>query len=296
MSKRPPKPTMMVNYYEKLYKIFMTSGSILYHAAAWSKYYAILRTFGKPDEELARVAGFVLISALSVPFLSEGLDEGDDTKGKHARLTTLLGLNKMPTRASLLSDALARNVLKLSPQPLLELYDLLEVQFDPLNLCAAASTILDQIVQNSDFAIYLPHLRQIILSRLLSQLSQVYSSMSISHLLELVKPLNLRLSPDHPEQYNQENVEAFIMSTAKRGELLVRINHSLGSLVFVDNALASGAVIGPLAVQPSPGRVVKSRLGHIADCLHKVVKSLDDSPERASADLKSIYLAVQSEK
>ncbi|KAG8796731.1 eukaryotic translation initiation factor 3 subunit A [Serendipita sp. 398] len=296
MSKRPPKPTMMVNYYEKLYKIFMTSGSILYHAAAWSKYYAILRTFGKSDEELAKAAGFVLISSLSVPFLSENAEEGDDNKGKHARLTTLLGLNKVPSRTSLLSDALARNVLKLSPQPLLELYDLLEIQFDPLSLCETASIILDRVIQNDEFAIYLPHLRQVILSRLLSQLSQVYSSMSIAHLLELVAPLNLHLSPDHADRYNQENIEAFIMSTAKRGELLVRINHSSGSLVFVDNAFTTGVAGGPLAVQPSPGRVVKSRLGHIAECLHKVVKSLDDTPDKASADLKSIHMAVQSEK
>jgi translation initiation factor 3 subunit A len=113
MSKKTPKPSMMINYYEKLYKIFMTSGSILYHAAAWSKYYAILRTSGKSDEELSKIAGFVLISALAVPTSSEATEEGEDTKGKHTRLTTLLGLSKIPTRSSLLNDAVS--CVSLSP-------------------------------------------------------------------------------------------------------------------------------------------------------------------------------------
>lgn len=106
MSKRTPKPTMMVNYYEKLYQIFITSGSILYHAAAWSKYYAIVRTTGlKSDEELAHCASLVLLSALAVPTATEIVEDGDETKGKHARLTTLLGLGKVPTRSSLLNEA-----------------------------------------------------------------------------------------------------------------------------------------------------------------------------------------------
>lgn len=111
MAKKAPKPSMMINYYEKLYKIFMTSGSILYHAAAWSKYYAILRTSGKTDEELAKSAGFVLISALAVPTSTEPMEDGDDTKGKHARLTTLLGLSKIPTRTGLLNDAVRTSTL-----------------------------------------------------------------------------------------------------------------------------------------------------------------------------------------
>jgi translation initiation factor 3 subunit A len=97
---------MMVNYFEKLYKIFITSGSILYHAAAWSKYYAIVRTAGlKNDEELVHCASLVLLSALAVPTATEIVEDGDETKGKHARLTTLLGLGKVPTRSSLLSEA-----------------------------------------------------------------------------------------------------------------------------------------------------------------------------------------------
>ncbi|CAG7850883.1 Eukaryotic translation initiation factor 3 subunit A {ECO:0000255/HAMAP-Rule:MF_03000} Short=eIF3a {ECO:0000255/HAMAP-Rule:MF_03000}; AltName: Full=Eukaryotic translation initiation factor 3 110 kDa subunit homolog {ECO:0000255/HAMAP-Rule:MF_03000}; Short=eIF3 p110 {ECO:0000255/HAMAP-Rule:MF_03000}; AltName: Full=Translation initiation factor eIF3, p110 subunit homolog {ECO:0000255/HAMAP-Rule:MF_03000} [Serendipita indica DSM 11827] len=295
MSKKPPKPSMMINYYEKLYKIFMTSGSILYHAAAWSKYFAILRTSGKQDEEMERVAGFVLISALAVPVMSDSGEDGEDTKGKHARLTTLLGLSKIPTRASLLSDAFARNVLKLSPRPLLDLYDLLEVQFDPLGLCDHATAILDRLSVSEEFTPYLPHLRRVILSRLLSQLSQVYSSLSISYLLDLVSPLNRHLSADG-DRFDQENLEAFIMSAAKRGELFIRLNHSSGSILFVDDAFSIGSGSGSSKVQPSPGKLVRSRLSHLAECLHNVVRYIDDAPDTARGQLQAAHSAFKAEQ
>ena len=106
MAKKAPRPTMMANYYEKLTKIFLTSGNALYHAAAWGRYYAIVTSIGgKSDEEMSRLAGQVLVSALAVPVGLHG-DE-DDGRSKSTRLTALLGLSKAPTRAGLLNDAVS---------------------------------------------------------------------------------------------------------------------------------------------------------------------------------------------
>lgn len=108
MAKKAPRPAMMANYYEKLTKIFLMSGNALYHAAAWGRYYAIvISTGGKSDEDLRRLAGQVLISALAVPVGAKSLD-GEDGKGKNQRLTALLGLTKTPTRSGLLKDAVSR--------------------------------------------------------------------------------------------------------------------------------------------------------------------------------------------
>ena len=106
MAKKSPRPAMMANYYEKLTKIFLMSGNALYHAAAWSRYYSIVVSIGgKTEEELGRLAGQVLVSALAVPV---GLQlEDHELKGRNARLTALLGLSKMPTRAGLLKDAVS---------------------------------------------------------------------------------------------------------------------------------------------------------------------------------------------
>ena len=109
MAKKAPRPTMMANYYEKLTKIFLMSGNALYHAAAWSRYYAIVLSIGgKSEEELGRLAGQVLVSALAVP-VGLHTEEPDELKGKNARLTALLGLTRMPSRSGLLKDAVSYN-------------------------------------------------------------------------------------------------------------------------------------------------------------------------------------------
>jgi translation initiation factor 3 subunit A len=179
----------------------------------------------------------------------------------------------------------------------LDLYDLLEVQFDPLALCSNASNVLNQLASIEEFVPYLPHLRRVILSRLLSQLSQVYSSLSITYLLKLVAPLNQHLPEDSPDRFDQENIEAFIMSTAKRGELLVRINHSTGGLTFVDDAfMASGASTSASSLQPSPGRLVRTRLSNLAECLYTVVEQLSDGGDTVPVDFKAVYAAMHSER
>jgi translation initiation factor 3 subunit A len=109
MAKKAPRPAMMANYYEKLTRIFLTSGNALFHAAAWSRYYAIVRTSGgKSEEELSKLAGLVLISALAVPVAPEFEDQVGEGKGRNGRLTALLGLSKMPTRVGLLNEAVSR--------------------------------------------------------------------------------------------------------------------------------------------------------------------------------------------
>ena len=107
MAKKAPRPAMMANYYEKLTRIFLMSGNALYHAASWGRYYSIVTAMGgKSDEELRRLAGQVLVSALAVPVGSKAPDGAtEDSKGKNTRLTALLGLSKTPSRAGLLKDA-----------------------------------------------------------------------------------------------------------------------------------------------------------------------------------------------
>ncbi|KAJ3333517.1 eukaryotic translation initiation factor 3 subunit A, partial [Blyttiomyces sp. JEL0837] len=111
MSKKPPKPFMMANYYEKLAKIFMVGENYLFHAAAWSKYYATVRlNKSLPEEEHQRMAAIVLVSALSVPIISAsktrtGQWDNDDNKPKTQRLTNLLRVSKTPSRESLLREA-----------------------------------------------------------------------------------------------------------------------------------------------------------------------------------------------
>lgn len=104
---------MMANYYEKLTKIFLTSGNALFHAAAWARYYSVLRAAGgggKTEEEMSRLAGQVLVSALAVPVGAESEEESSASRRNNARLTALLGLSKTPTRSGLLKEAVSSDL------------------------------------------------------------------------------------------------------------------------------------------------------------------------------------------
>jgi translation initiation factor 3 subunit A len=286
MAKKAPRPSMMANYYEKLTKIFRMSGNSLYHAAAWGRYYAVVTTIGgKSDEEMSRLAGQVLISALAVP-VGQRSDE-DDGKSKTTRLAALLGLTKAPTRAGLLKDALSRDVLRLSPTPIKTLYNLLEASFDPLNLCASSAPILTTLcAEDTPYAGYRPLLARALLSRLLAQLAQVYSTLKISALIEFVKPL---------EEFGAEQVEAYLMGCARRAELRVRVDHATETISFIDDAFAhpdeSCAVAGPSSastsrdttLQPSNADLVRTRLSTLATALHNAVRVIDPPADQEAS-------------
>jgi translation initiation factor 3 subunit A len=296
MAKKAPRPAMMANYYEKLTKIFLMSGNALYHAAAWGRYYSVVSNMGgRSDDELARLAGQVLVSALAVPVglnVEETFEEG---KGKAGRLAALLGLTKTPTRAGLLKDALSRDVLRLSPPTVKSLYNVLEVTFDPLTLCASTTPLLSELSADTSYASYRPLLTRALLSRLLSQLSQVYSSIKISNLLELVAPLRQVVEADGVNAgvgLDDAQIEAFIMGCARRGELLVRVDHAAGIIVFVDDAYSTeeppsssrASSSHEILIQPSISDLVRTRLSRLATCLHNSLAVIDPVPAALSQE------------
>ncbi|KAF8346435.1 translation initiation factor eIF3a [Amanita rubescens] len=308
MAKKAPRPAMMANYYEKLTKIFLMSGNALYHAAAWSRYYSIVMSIGgKSEEELSRLAGQVLVSALAVP-VGLQLEDQDGLKGRNARLTALLGLSKMPTRAGLLKDALSRDVLKLSPPTIKSLYNILEVTFDPLTLCTSVAPLLQQLSADEAYAPYLSLLQRALLSRLFLQLSEVYSTVKIDNLNALVKPLK---DAGIEGAFDEEQLASYIMGCARRGELNIRVDHKDGSITFVDDpyVLTDEPRINPEAktstssegfVQPSMAEFVRTRLSRIATTLHKSLEIIEPkaslSPEEQAEKFKSLVAAAEAER
>ncbi|KZT03082.1 uncharacterized protein LAESUDRAFT_660591 [Laetiporus sulphureus 93-53] len=307
MAKKAPRPAMMANYYEKLTRIFLMSGNALYHAAAWARYHAVITAIGgKSDEDMSRLAGQILISALAVPVGLQGEeDAAEGGKGKSSRLTALLGLSKPPTRTGLLKEALARNVLKISPDNIKTLYNIIEVTFDPLTLCSSVAPHLKALATDTPYASYIPLLQRAVLSRLLSQLSQVYSTIKISNLLELVVPIR-GLEVDGATPYDEEQIEAYVMGCARRGELSIRVDHAEGSITFADSPFAavedpsSSTSMATSAVQPSTSEFVRTRLSRLASCLYNSLATLYPpaplSEEEQQAKVTALVAAAQAER
>jgi translation initiation factor 3 subunit A len=203
--------------------------------------------------------------------------------------------------------------LKLSPQAIKSLYNILEVTFDPLTLCASIAPLLQTLATDEAYAPYLTLLQRALLSRLLSQLSQVYATLKISTLLALVAPLK---EAGLEGAFDAEQVEAYIMGCARRGELAVRVDHQDGSIAFVDDAFSAAddppasstaatasARTPEAAVQPSTAELVRTRLSTVARSLHGALGAIGaqeavqvPSKEEQAARFAALVAAVEGER
>ncbi|KAF2435595.1 translation initiation factor 3, subunit A [Tothia fuscella] len=304
LSKRPAKNIMMANYFEKLTRIFLVSENYLFHAAAWSRYYNLMRQSAaavasgaspKKDNpavseaDMTKAASFVLLSALAIPVISTSRSRGalvdvDERKSKNTRLTNLLGMSQAPSRAILFKDALSKGLLKRCRPEIRELYNILEVDFHPLSICKRISPILTQIGADPEMEKYVLPLQQVILTRLFQQLSQVYESVQ----LEFV--LNLAQFPD-PFKVSASSIEMFIMNGCKKGDLAIRIDHVSKVLTFDSDVFSSAKALHPGSaagsaeaeagsvqrLQSTPAEIVRSQLTRLAKSLYISCQYVDPS-------------------
>ncbi|KAI9040066.1 putative eukaryotic translation initiation factor 3 subunit EifCa [Aspergillus affinis] len=305
LSKRPAKNVMMANYYEKLARIFLVSGNYLFHAAAWSRYYNLLRQSAATlavgqgtkkenpsvsDADMTKAASFVLLSALAIPVISTSRSRGalvdvdEVRKNKNTRLTNLLGMAQSPTRAVLFKDALNKGMLQRARPEIRDLYNILEVDFHPLSICKKITPILKQIGADPEMEKYVGPLQQVILTRLFQQLSQVYESVELKFVYELAQ------FPD-PFQITPAMIEKFIMNGCKKGDLAIRVNHIAGVLTFDTDvfssakALHSGSAAGSAEsdigtvqrLQNTPAEIARLQLTRLAKTLHVSCMYVDPS-------------------
>ncbi|KAI0526244.1 hypothetical protein F5B22DRAFT_584962 [Xylaria bambusicola] len=319
LSKRPPKNVMMANYYEKLTRIFLVGENYLFHAAAWSRYYNLLRQSaalvasgqGKKadnpsatDADLQKAASYVLLSALSIPVISTTRSRGamvdfdEARKNKNSRLTHLLGMSVAPTRAVLFRDALSKSLLKRARPEIRDLYNILEVDFHPLSICQKISPILTKIGTDPEMEKYILPLQQVILTRLFQQLSQVYESVDLAFVESLAN------FPD-PYQISRGTIEKFIMNGNKKGDLSIRMDHATGVLKFDKDVFASskpvhaGSAAGSAEsqtgtvqrLQSTPSEIVRSQLSRLANTLYTTCFYIDPSFRQGQVEARDAALA-----
>ncbi|CAO3578292.1 unnamed protein product [Absidia cylindrospora] len=293
-SKRPPQPEMLANYYNKLTQIFMVSDDFLFHSAAWNKYSGIERVINKSmsEEDQSRMASVVLLSALAIPIITTtktrpGYQEADDHRiQKHNRLSMLMGLSQHPTRTGLLKEALNKNILSRVRPEIRDLYNILEVQFHPLSICKKINPIMVKLSEDADMAKYVRPLHQVILTRLLQQLSQVYTTVKLDFVLELA-------SFPSPYNYDAATIEKFIMNGCKRGELNIRIDHCSQSLTFETDLFAApkSTVAEGSQLQSSPSDLMRTQLSRLGVNLNAALQMIDPSIKDAAKESKAV--AVQ---
>jgi translation initiation factor 3 subunit A len=319
LSKRPAKNIMMANYYEKLTKIFLVSDNFLFHAAAYNKYYNLLRQSHNSvssgqglkrdnptvsEDSLTKAASFVLLAALAIPVISTSRSRGalvdvdEARKNKNQRLTNLLSMPSAPTRAGLFKDALNKGLLKRARPEIRDLYNILEVDFHPLSICKKISPILSKIGADPEMEKYVLPLQQVILTRLFQQLSQVYESVELSFVVKLAQ------FPE-PFEVTPAMIEKFIMNGCKKGDLAIRLDHVSGILTFDSDvfssakALHSGSAAGSAEsdlgsvqrLQNTPAEIARSQLTRLAKTLHVTCMYVDPTYNQARLAARESALA-----
>lgn len=273
LSKKPPKPQLMANYYNKVSTVFWKSGNALFHACTLHRLYHLSREMRKnlTQDEMQRMSTRVLLATLSIPITPERTDIARllDMDGiiveKHRRLATLLGLQSPPTRQSLINDMVRFNLLQYVVPDVKELYNWLEVDFHPLKLSGRVTKVLnwvrDQAEKEADLQQYVPHLQSNTILRLLQQVAQIYQSIEFTRLASLVPFVDAF------------QLERSIVDAARHCDLQVRIDHSSRTLSFgsdLNYSTKEDAPVGPF-LQNMPSEQIRNQLTAMSASLAKAI-------------------------
>uniref|UniRef100_A0A8C5QF86 Eukaryotic translation initiation factor 3 subunit A n=1 Tax=Leptobrachium leishanense TaxID=445787 RepID=A0A8C5QF86_9ANUR len=276
LSKKPPKPQLMANYYNKVSTVFWKSGNTLFHASTLHRLFHLSREMRKnlSTEEVQRMSTRVLLATLAIPITPERTDIARllDMDGiimeKQRRLATLLGLQSPPTRAALINDMVRFNVLQHVVLEVKDLYNLLEVDFHPLKLCGKVTKVLDWVKEQGEKELelqqYVLQLQNNTVLRLLQQVAQIYQSIEFSRLASLVPFIDEFL------------LERAIVDAARHCDLQVRIDHSSRTLSFgsdLNYSAREDAPLGPF-LQNMPSEHIRNQLTAMSSVLTKAVVAI----------------------
>ncbi|XP_050221099.1 eukaryotic translation initiation factor 3 subunit A [Mercurialis annua] len=261
MVKKSPKPSLMVVYYAKLTEIFWISSSHLYHAYAWSKLFTLQKSFNKnlSQKDLQLIASSVVLAALAVPPYNHTRGashlELENEKERNLRMANLIGFNLDPkpesrevlSRSALLSELVSKGVLSCAMPEVKDLYHLLEHEFLPLNLTAKIQPLLSKIsklggkiasassVPEVQLSQYVPALEKLATLRLLQQVSQVYQTMKIESLSQMIPFFEFSV------------VEKISVDAVKHNFIAMKVDHVKNAILFGNLDLESDELRDHLA-------------------------------------------------
>uniref|UniRef100_A0A2M3ZZ21 Eukaryotic translation initiation factor 3 subunit A n=1 Tax=Anopheles triannulatus TaxID=58253 RepID=A0A2M3ZZ21_9DIPT len=282
LSKKTPLPKTMAMYYQKLAMVFWKAGNQLFHAAALLKLFQLSRDMKKnvTAEEIQRMTTHVLIATLAIPLPSAHpefdrfIETDKSPMEKAQRLAFLLGLQQSPSRALLLKELIRLNVLQLAAPQFRNLYTLLEVEFDPLNLCNHVQSTIDEIEadEKSPYLQYVQALKDVTLVRLVRQISQVYQTIEFSRLLELAKFADYH------------HLERILVDCVRHNDMQITIDHRNGCVHFgtdLSESQREDHPDGP-TLQSMPSEQIRSQLVNMSVVLHRAIATIN--PNRKKVD------------
>jgi translation initiation factor 3 subunit A len=276
LSKRAPKPISLVNYYNNLAKIFQVSNNYIYATASRQKLFELLiQSPVITDAELKENATLYLLTSLSIPLLESlnhtfsvqnALVDADFYRRKNNKLSSLLNLNEIPSRDSLLSSSTLSLVLKYADSRIVQLFNLLEKSFNPLTFHSSVNSILNEIANEDKFAAYIKPLKEVIISKIISKVSTLYDSIKLDFFLKLA-------TFENPEfNYDEFTFEDLLINAKYNGLIKcdVEVDDEAGVINFNDNLYVT------------PKSQVNSRLYDLEKALSSAISFINVEKYKAS--------------
>lgn len=236
MNKGPKiKPPTRFEYYKYLGEIFWRSDNYLFHAFACMKNVMFVKAVKRDlsKEELQTMASKAVMAALCVPFqrnsdihttlemTTEGQSSPYEKAKKHAHL---FSAQSVPTRDSIISTLIEKNLLQHAAEPCQRLFALIESDFTPLSLCQDAKPFLDEIagedVCEGKLHMYITPVKKIIFFRLMKQLSEVYANMTIENFERAASIVPFSIA------------EKWMANAARQQGINIQINYREKAIVF----------------------------------------------------------------
>ena len=192
-TQKQPRAQLMAEYFEKLTQIFWVADNFLFHAYAWFSFYTLSvsqnRALSQADRQL--MASRVVLAALCIPLHEASGAQADMEDDRNARLAELLQFPSTPSRAALMSDIRTKGVLANADPVAARLFNKLEDDFHPLRVVKSVVPDLVSLGGFSEMRAYVPALEQLLLHRLVAELSEVYRTVRISYFRKLISGLYL---------------------------------------------------------------------------------------------------------
>ncbi|CAN0897176.1 Eukaryotic translation initiation factor 3 subunit A [Linum grandiflorum] len=288
--KKTPKSSLMVVYYAKLTEVFWISSSHLYHAYAWFKLFSLQKSFNKnlSQKDLQLIASAVVLAALAVtPYETRRAShvELENEKERKLRMSNLIGFNLDPksesrevlSRASLLSELVSKGVLSCATQEVKDIYHLLEHEVLTVDLGAKIQPLLAKIskvggklasasgVAEVQLSQYVPSLEKLATLRLLRQVSQVYQTMKMGKLSQMIPFFDFSV------------VEKISVDAVKHKFIAMKVDYMKKAVMFGDGLLESDGL--------------QDHLTAFAESLNKA-RAMIYSPAKRSSKLGDILPAL----
>ena len=296
ISKKTPRPQQLATYYNKVALVFWKAGNYVFHATTVLKLYVLHKEQKKniTHAELTRLATKALLAILSIPLpaprtqIDEHLETEETLNEKQKRLTSLLSLQQVPTRASLIRDMIKQGALNYVHPELKDMYEWLEVDFHPLRLSSKMEEgikFVEQLAQ-PEYSQYMPALRDVTVVRLLQQVSQVYQSIELKRFIGLAPPMD------------QHRLEKIIVNAARNNDVQVHIEHKSQALTFgTDLNVSSGRTAGVDAdaktnvIQKMPNEQIRNQLISISRALYSCMEIINEDSNKERSDKLRIQIA-----